>query len=84
MGLYSSDAPDPPDLAGANEAGVWADARTLGVRKLIEDAARFGKKITLDIPTFSASGVKTGTEKVTYDFSGYSDVDATRAELEFA
>ena len=32
MGAYSSDAPDAPNIAGANEAGVWADAETLGAR----------------------------------------------------
>ena len=84
MGLYSSDAPDPPNVAGANEAGVWADARTLGVRKLIANAAKFGKKIDLVVPSFDAEGNKTGEEKVTYDFSGFSDADATRADLDFA
>ena len=35
MGLVSilDDAPDPPNVAGANEAGVWADAETLGSQK---------------------------------------------------
>ena len=86
MGLYGGDveAPDPPNVAGANEAGVWADARTLGVRKLIANAAKHGKKITLTVPTFSSGGKKTGSERVTYDFSGFSDADATRADLEFA
>ena len=48
----SGDAPDPPNVAGANEAGVWADAKTLGIRKLIANAAKFGKKITLKVPSF--------------------------------
>ena len=84
MGLYSDDAPDAPNIAGANEAGVWADARTLGVRKLIANAAKFGKKISLDVPIFDGEGNKWGTEKVDFDFSGFSDADATRADLEFA
>ncbi len=78
------DTPDPPNIAGANEAGVWADAKTIGVRKLIQDAAKFGKKITLKVPTFDAQGNKTGEEEVTYDFSGFSDMDATKADLDFA
>ena len=79
-----SDAPDPPNVAGANEAGVWADAQTLAVRKLIANAAKFGKKVDLQIPKFDASGNKIGVENVTYDFGGYSDVDSTRADLDFA
>jgi len=84
MGLYSSDAPDPPNIAGANEAGVWADAQTLAVRKLIANAAKFGKKIDLQVPQFDAEGNKVGVESVTYDFGGYSDADSTRADMEFA
>ena len=80
----SGDAPDPPNVAGANEAGVWADAKTLGIRKLIANAAKFGKKITLKVPSFDAKGNKTGEEEVTYDFSGFSDMDATKADLDFA
>jgi len=84
MGMYSDEKPDAPNVAGANEAGVWADAKTIGVRKLIQDAAKFGKKITLKVPSFDAQGNKTGEEEVTYDFSGFSDADSTRADLEFA
>jgi hypothetical protein len=84
MGLYSSDMPDPPNIAGANEAGVWADAQTLAVRKLIANAAKFGKKIDLQVPQFDAEGNKIGVESVSYDFAGYSDVDSTRADLDFA
>ena len=84
MGMYDTDVPDSPSMAGANEAGVWADAETLAVRKLIANAAKFGKKIDLSVPTFDAKGNKTGSKDVTYDFSGYSDADATRADLEFA
>jgi len=91
MGLYSSDPPNPPNIAGANEAGVWADVETLGIRKLVADAARTGKKVTLQVPTFDAEGnKKLGEDKkpilrdVTYDFSGYSDADATREDMEFA
>ena len=48
MGLYSGDTDvDAPNVAGANEAGVWADAETLAIRKLINNAAKFGKKIDL-------------------------------------
>ena len=85
MNWFDSDEkPDPPNVAGANEAGVWADAQTLAVRKLIANAAKFGKKIDLQVPKFDASGNKIGVESVTYDFGGYSDVDSTRADLDFA
>jgi hypothetical protein len=84
MGLYSPDTPDAPNMAGANEAGVWADAETLAIRKMINNAAKFGKKIDLQVPTFDGEGNKTGVKSVTYDFSGYSDADATRADLDFA
>ena len=61
MGMYDTDVPDSPSMAGANEAGVWADAETLAVRKLIANAAKFGKKIDLSVPTFDAKGNKTGS-----------------------
>jgi|TARA_E500000305_G_C4018307_1_gene237097 hypothetical protein len=83
MGLYSSDPPDAPNIAGANEAGVWADAETLGIRKLIANAAKFGKSIDVKVPIFDSEGNKTGFKDVTYDFKGYSDADATREEMEF-
>lgn len=85
MGLYSGDTDvEAPNVAGANEAGVWADAETLGIRKLINNAAKFGKKIDLQVPTFDSQGVKTGVKSVTYDFKGSSDADASREEMDFA
>lgn len=36
--------PPPPDYAAANRAGVLADVQTLGSRKAIENAAKFGGK----------------------------------------
>ncbi|NDC55449.1 MAG: hypothetical protein EBZ69_01280 [Alphaproteobacteria bacterium] len=36
--------PKPPDYAAANRAGVIADVQTLGARKAIENAAKFGGK----------------------------------------
>jgi len=39
MGMYSADMPDPPSIAGANEAGVWANLETLGIQKLVANAA---------------------------------------------
>ena len=38
MGLYY-DSPDvdAPNIAGANEAGVWANAETLGIQKMINN-----------------------------------------------
>jgi len=84
MGLYSNDKEDAPNMAGANEAGVWADAETLAVRKMINNAAKFGKKIDLKVPVFDGEGNKLGVKDVTYDFKGYSDADATRADMEFA
>ena len=83
MGMYSSDQPDPPNIAGANEAGVWADLETLGVRKLVANAAKFGKSIDIQVPVFDKKGKKTGVKNVTYDFKGSSDADATRADMEF-
>ena len=88
---FDSDKPDPPNLAGANEAGVWANVESLGIQKLVANAAKFGKSITLKVPTFDSKGNKqldpqTGNPKmrdVTYDFKGYSDADATREEMEF-
>ena len=83
MGFYSPDMPDAPSIAGANEAGVWADLETLGVRKLIANASKFGKSVDVKVPIFDADGNKTGFKDVTYDFKGYSDADATREEMEF-
>jgi hypothetical protein len=84
MGIYSDpDYPDAPNVTAASEAGVWADAETLGIRKLIANAAKFGKKIDIQVPIFDKKGVKTGYKDVTYDFAGYSDMDATREEMEF-
>jgi hypothetical protein len=89
-GWFSSDQPDPPNIAGANEAGVWADIETVGLRKLVANAAKYGKSVTLMVPTFDAEGNKTLDEagnpkmrEVTYDFAGSSDADATREEMEF-
>jgi hypothetical protein len=83
MGLYSADQPDPPSIAGANEAGVWANLETVGIQKLIANAAKFGKSVDVKVPIFDAEGNKTGFKDVTYDFKGYSDADATREEMEF-
>jgi hypothetical protein len=83
MGLYSSDAPDPPSIAGANEAGVWANVEGTAIQKLIANALKFGKKVDVQVPIFDKDGNKTGVKDVTYDFAGYSDVDATREEMEF-
>ena len=83
MGLYSEKPPDPASIAGANEAGVWANLETLGIQKLVANAAKFGKKIDIQVPTFDKDGNKIGVKDVTYDFAGYSDVDATREEMEF-
>ena len=89
-GWFGTDNPASPNLAGANEAGVWADIETMGIRKMVADAARFGKSVTLQVPTFDAKGNKTLDEsgkpkmrEVTYDFKGYSDADATREDMEF-
>lgn len=37
--------PPPPDYAAANRAGVLADVQSLGSRKAIENAARFGGRV---------------------------------------
>ena len=83
MGLYSPDMPDPPSIAGANEAGVWANLETLGIQKLVANAAKFGKKIDVQVPIFDKDGNKTGVKDVTWDFEGSSDADATREDMEF-
>ena len=78
-----SDPPPPPNIAGATKAGIWTDIETLAIRKLVNDAAKHGKEITLTVPIFDAAGNKTGSKDVTYDFAGSSDIDATRADMEF-
>jgi hypothetical protein len=50
---------------------------------MVANAAKFGKKITVQVPIFDADGNKTGTKDVEYDFKGYSDADASREEMEF-
>jgi len=67
--------PAPPDIAAANEAAVYADVETLPTRKKIESASRLGTSVTYTDP-------KTGEEK-TVDFSGFGDIDQTRAQLDF-
>lgn len=67
--------PAPPDIAAANEAAVYADVETLPTRKKIEAASRLGTSVTYTDP-------KTGEEK-TVDFSGFGDIDQTRAQLDF-
>jgi hypothetical protein len=92
MGLYSTDMPDAPSIAGANEAGVWADLETLGVRKLIASAAKHGKTVDIKVPIFDADGNKRIDPQtnlpvykdVSYDFKGYSDADSTREDMEFS
>ena len=59
MGLYSSDAPDPPSIAGANEAGVWANVEGTAIQKLIANALKFGKKVDVQVPIFDKDGNKT-------------------------
>ena len=90
MGLYSADMPDAVSIAGANEAGVWADLETLGVRKLIANASKYGKSVDIKVPIFDKDGNKKKDEDgnfvfkdVTYDFKGYSDADATREDMKF-
>ena len=84
MGMYSDpDYPDSPSVTAASEAGVWADVETSGIRQMIANAMKFGKKVDIKVPIFDASGNKTGFKDVTYDFEGYSDADATREEMEF-
>tara|TARA_R100000808_G_scaffold6747_1_gene19810 strand:+ start:2213 stop:3277 length:1065 start_codon:yes stop_codon:yes gene_type:complete len=82
-GWFDTDKPDPPNIAGANEAGVWANVEGTAIQKLIANAMKFGRKINLEIPTFDAKGNKTGTKELSYDFKDYSDADSTREEMEF-
>ena len=83
MGLYSEKQPDAPNIAAANEAGVWAGLETSGIQMLVANAMKFGRKIDVQVPIFDAKGNKTGVKDVSWDFEGYSDVDATREEMEF-
>ena len=55
MGAYSNEEQEAPNMAGANEAGVWADAETLAIKKMINNAAKFGKKIDLTDPVLTIS-----------------------------
>jgi hypothetical protein len=81
--FFGEDEPSPPNIAGATKAGIWTDIETLAVRKLVANAAKFGKKITLTVPIFNAAGENTGSKDIAYDFAGSSDIDATRADMEF-
>ena len=73
--MSSPKPPDPPDLAAANEAAVYADVETLPIRKMIESAAALGTSVTYTDP-------QTGEQK-TADFTGFGDIDQSRAQLEF-
>lgn len=76
MGLYSS-APkyEAPDYAAANEAAVYAQLETLPIQMMFQAASKLGTSFTYTSP-------KTGEEK-TVDFSGFSDADMMKAELDF-
>lgn len=57
--------PPPPDYAAANRAGVIADVQTLGSRKAIENAAKFGgKALMFGVEERERDVIKTG---YTYD-----------------
>lgn len=73
--MSSPKPPPPPDLAAANEAAVYADVETLPIRKMIESAAALGTSVTYTDP-------QTGEQK-TADFTGFGDIDQSRAQLEF-
>ena len=73
--MSSPKPPKPPDLAAANEAAVYADVETLPIRKMIESAAALGTSVTYTDP-------QTGEQK-TADFTGFGDIDQSRAQLEF-
>jgi len=94
MGMYSDpDYPDPANMAAANQAGVWADIEGAAVKKLIANAMKYGKSVTVNIPTFregdmvlkrdESGKLVPDLREVTYDFAGISDADATREEMEF-
>ena len=70
--MSSPKAPEAPDYAKANREGIIADIETLPMRKQIEAAARLGQKVTVDIPDVGQR---------TYDFTGYSDADLTKAQM---
>ena len=67
--------PKPPDVAAATAAGVKAEVDSFPLIKQIEAAAKLGTTVTITDPD---SG-----EQKTYDFTGFGDVDQSRAELEF-
>ena len=85
MGIYSDpDYPDAPNVVAASEAGVWAQLETSGIQQLVANAMKFGKKIDIQVPIFDKKGNKTGVKDVSWDFAGYSDIDASREEMEFS
>lgn len=75
MGLLKPDTPEPPNYAEATKEGIALDISTLPLRKMIESASRTGAKISYTDPS-------DGKEK-TVDFTGFSDVDQSRAMLDF-
>lgn len=74
--------PPPPDYASANRAGVIADVQTLGARKAIENAAKFGgQALQFGVEERTRDVLKSGyTTKngVYYDPAG-EVVDASQA-----
>lgn len=70
----SPPAPQAPDYAAANKAGVDADISTLPIRRMIDAAAQLGKPVTITDPS-------TGQQK-TYDFTGYGSADVSGANAD--
>lgn len=70
----SKDGPEAPDYAAANREGIMADIETLPLRRLIEQAAKAGTKVTYKDPT-------TGEEK-TADFTGLGDADLSKINFD--
>ena len=65
--------PPPPDYAAANRAGVIADVQTLGSRKAIENAAKFGgKALMFGVEERERDALKEG---YTFSKGKYYDAD---------
>lgn len=72
---------DAPNMSAANRAAVFSQAETFPLLREIEAASRLGQKGSYQVPVLDKEGNETGQYKtVSYDYSGKSDADLTRAQ----